>query len=272
MAHGRTARLRLREADNRRESWVTGRSGSIWPMATGRNEADVRGSYGLTMLRRAQFCRSGGTGSAVWKRGKRVFRQRIRTRPSAQRCLRALSSARRRSPNVEQAGRSRPARRRDGGERAGVCRGRGFPRVSVRGAWAAWARAETDAWFPRLPSGGRRQGEGFGHDRFGGAEHRGEQGAGVELALAGGAHDAGQDLPGVGSAPGAVAAADLAGDHRGADGVFGPPVGGVEGRVAQEEEHGLEFAGQVPGEALGGGQRRRGVDQPAEPGFEPSAG
>ena len=52
-------------------SWVTGRSGPIWPMATGRNEADVRGSYGLTMLRRAQFCRSGGTGSAVWKRGKR---------------------------------------------------------------------------------------------------------------------------------------------------------------------------------------------------------
>ena len=44
-------------------SWVTGRSGPIWPMATGRNEADVRGSYGLTMLRRAQFCRSGGTGS-----------------------------------------------------------------------------------------------------------------------------------------------------------------------------------------------------------------
>ena len=77
---------------------------------------------------------------------------------------------------------------------------------------------------------------------------------------------------GVGPAPGAVAAADLAGDHRGPDGVFGPPVGGVEGRVAQEEEHGLEFAGQVPGEALGGGQRRRGVDEPAEPGFEPAAG
>ena len=42
--------------------------------------------------------------------------------------------------------------------------------------------------------------------------------------------------------------------------------------TAGREEHGLEFAGQVPGEALGGGQRRRGVDEPAEPGFEPSAG
>ena len=40
-----------------------------------------------------------------------------------------------------------------------------------------------------------------------------EQGAGVDLALAGDAHDAGQNLPGVGPAPGAVAAADLAGDR-----------------------------------------------------------
>ena len=90
--------------------------------------------------------------------------------------------------------------------------------------------------------------------------------------MAGGTHDAGQHLLGVGPAPGAVAAADLTRDHCGSDGLFGPPVGGVDRRVAQEEEHRREFVGQVLGEALGGGQRRRGVDQPAEPGGEPTAG
>ena len=75
-----------------------------------------------------------------------------------------------------------------------------------------------------------------------------------------------------GTAPGAVAAANLAYGHRRPDGLFGPPVGGVDGRVEQEEEHGGEFAVQMLGEALGGGQRRRGVDEPAEPGFEPAAG
>ena len=146
-----------------------------------------------------------------------MFRQRIRTRPSARpcrslrraagigpevgtsvrpaasacgRCLRRGGAARTWSrPRAVAAG---PASR-DGGERAGDCRGRGFRGYRSGGVGRA-ARAEADAWFPRLPSGGRRQGEGFGHDRFGGAEHRGEQGAGVELALAGGAHDAGQDL------------------------------------------------------------------------------
>ena len=40
----------------------------------------------------------------------------------------------------------------------------------------------------------------------------------------------------------------------------------------KEEEHRGEFVGQVLGEALGGGQRRRSVDQPAEPGGESAAG
>ena len=123
-----------------------------------------------------------------------------------------------------------------------------------------------------VASGGWRQRKRFGHDGFGGAQHRGDQRARVEMALAGGAHDTGQHLLGVRPAPGAVAAADLAGDHRGADGLLGPPVGGVDRRVAQEEEHRREFVGQVLGEALGGGQRRRVVDQSVEPGGESAAG
>ena len=39
----------------------------------------------------------------------------------------------------------------------------------------------------------------------------------------------------------------------------------------QEEEHGREFVGQVPGKALGVFQRRRRVDQPTEPGLESAA-
>ena len=95
---------------------------------------------------------------------------------------------------------------------------------------------------------------------------------GSRLRWRAGTHDAGQHLLSVGPAPGAVAAADLTRDHCGADGLLGPPVGGVDRRVAQEEEHRREFVGQVLGEALGVGQRRRGVDQPAEPGGEPTAG
>ena len=90
--------------------------------------------------------------------------------------------------------------------------------------------------------------------------------------MAGGAHDAGEDLLGVGAVAGAVAAAHLADDHSGPDGLFGAPVGGVERGVPQEEEHGREFGGQVPREALGVVERRRCVDQPTEPGGESAAG
>ena len=165
----------------------------------------------------------------VWRAARGVFRLRIPHRAVGA----AFSSVRRRSRTWSGSGRLRPARRRDGGERAEVRRGVRLPRVSVRGGHGPrGARAERlRGSRARGPSGGRRQGEGFGDDGVGGAQHRGEQGARVETALAGGAHDAGQDLLGVGPAPGAVAAADLAYGHRGPDGLFGPPVGGVDGRV-----------------------------------------
>ena len=110
-----------------------------------------------------------------------------------------------------------------------------------------------------------------GNDRLPGAQHLGDQPGQVEAALTGGAYDAGQDLLGVGALAGAVAPAHFADDHRGPDGLFGPPVGGVYRRVAQEEEHGREFGGQMVGEALGVGNPRRGVDESAEPGLEPAA-
>ena len=49
-------------------------------------------------------------------------------------------------------------------------------------------------------------------------------------------------------------------------------VDSVERGVPQEEEHGREFGGQVPREALGVVERRRCVDQPTEPGGESAAG
>ena len=58
----------------------------------------------------------------------------------------------------------------------------------------------------------------------------------------------------------------------GPDGLFGAPVGGVDRRVPQEREDGGEFAGQMGGKALGVVQRRRVVDQPAEPGEQSAAG
>ena len=116
-----------------RRSWVTGRSGPIWPMATGANGADVRGSYGLTMLRRAQFCRSGGTGSAVWKRqagcsGSASAPGRRRS-VSCGRCRRRGGAARTWSrPRAVAAG---PASRwRQAGRGLPGAR---LPRVSVRG-------------------------------------------------------------------------------------------------------------------------------------------
>ena len=87
-----------------------------------------------------------------------------------------------------------------------------------------------------------------------------------------GAYDAGEDLLGVGALSGAVAAADLADDDGGPDGLFGAPVGGVDRRVPQEGEEGAEFSGQVRGEALGVVMRRRVVDQPADLGEQSAAG
>ena len=55
---------------------------------------------------------------------------------------------------------------------------------------------------PRL-RGRRRKVEELGDDGFGGAQHGGDQRRQVEVALTGGAHDAGQDLLGVGAVAGA---------------------------------------------------------------------
>ena len=122
------------------------------------------------------------------------------------------------------------------------------------------------------PSDGRRgEPESVGDDRTGGAQHRGEQRRQSEVALAGGAHDAGQHLLRVGAVAGAVAAADLADNDSRPDGLFGGPVRGVDRQVPQEEEHGIEFSGQVPGEALGVFQRWGCLDQPTEPGAESAA-
>ena len=90
--------------------------------------------------------------------------------------------------------------------------------------------------------------------------------------MAGGAYNAGEDLLGVGALAGAVAAAHLTGDDGGPDGLFSAPIGGVDRRVPQKGEDGGEFDGQVGGEALGVVQRRRVVDQPAEPGEQSAAG
>ena len=119
--------------------------------------------------------------------------------------------------------------------------------------------------------GGRRQAEYVGDDGLGGTQHRGEQRGQVDVALSCGAYDAGEDLLGVGALSGAVAAAHLADDDGGPDGLFGAPVGGVDRRVPQEGEEGAEFDGQVRGEALGVVVRRRVVDQPAELGEQATA-
>ena len=148
--------------------------GPIFANSHGANGADVRGSYGLTMLRRAQFFILAGRVLPLWKGGERgvpsahphpavgaamqviATRRRNRSRgrdlgPPGGECLRALSSARRRSPDMEQAGRLRPARRRDGGERAGVCRRRGF-RGYRSGVVGRVGPGGADAWLPRRPA------------------------------------------------------------------------------------------------------------------------
>ena len=141
-------------------------------------------------------------------------------------------------------------------------------------------------WLARLPhpfsandreqgiryAGGRRgEPEGVGDDGTGGAQHRGDQRRQIEVALAGGAHDAGQHLLAVGAVAGAVATADLSDNDGGTDGLFGAPVGRVDRQVPQEEKHGSEFGGQMPGKALGVVQRWRCVNQPTELGHESAA-
>ena len=60
-----------------------------------------------------------------------------------------------------------------------------------------------------VSSGWRGEPEIVGDDGAGGAQHRGDQRRQIEMALAGGAHDAGEHLLGVGAVAGAVATASL---------------------------------------------------------------
>ena len=81
-----------------------------------------------------------------------------------------------------------------------------------------------------------------------------------------------EHLLGLGAAAGAIAAADLAGDHRGPDGLLGAPVRRVDRRVPEEGEDSGEFDGQVGGESFGFLQCRWVVDQTTEPGKQSTAG
>ena len=73
-------------------------------------------------------------------------------------------------------------------------------------------------------------------------------------------YDAGEDLLGVGALAGAVAAAHLADDDGGPDGLFGAPVGGVDRRVPQEREEGVEI--RWPGARRSARRRPRAVARP----------
>ena len=84
-------------------------------------------------------------------------------------------------------------------------------------------------------------------------------------------HDAGEHLLGVGPVAGVIAAADLAGDDGGADGLFGAPVGRVDGRVPEKGEYGRELGVEMRSEALGIVERRRRVDEATEAGEQSTA-
>ena len=81
-----------------------------------------------------------------------------------------------------------------------------------------------------------------------------------------------EHLLGLGAAAGAIAAADLASDHRGPDGLLGAPVRRVDRRVPEEGEDSGEFDGQVGGESFGFLQCRWVVDQTTEPDEPSTAG
>jgi hypothetical protein len=63
----------------------------------------------------------------------------------------------------------------------------------------------------------------------------------------------------------AIAAADLASDDRGAEGMFGPPVGCINQiRLEQEREDGGEFDGQMRGKMAGDSRRPGSIDERIE--------
>ena len=191
-----------------KSSWVTGCRGRFRQCYGGRMEQTFGGSYGRMMLRRTVLSfLAGRVVCRPWKGGKRVFRRPIRTRSSARPCLRCAA---------------RDSGPPDGGLPVGVLVGAaaqpgcgagpdgcgqlglGMAESELGGVGGNGSAGTDPGSGPRGPGGsgcvvpgaaGGQAGGGSragasGHDRFGGAQHRGEQGAGGDLALAGGAHDA----------------------------------------------------------------------------------
>ena len=110
----------------------------------------------------------------------------------------------------------------------------------------------------------RRSLEGLGNGWARTPEQRGKEFGEVDESLSCGADDAGEDLLGLRAAGRPIAATDFAIDDGRADGLLGTPVGRVHLGRPQEGEHGGEFAVEMGGEALGGRQGGRRVEEPSE--------
>ena len=110
----------------------------------------------------------------------------------------------------------------------------------------------------------RRSLEGLGNGWAGAPEQRGKEFGEVDEPLSCGADDAGEDLLGLRAAGRPITAADFAVDDGGANGVLGTPVGGLHLGRPQEGEHGGELAVEMGGEALGGRQGGRRVEESPE--------
>ena len=106
--------------------------------------------------------------------------------------------------------------------------------------------------------------EGLGHGGVRTPEQRGKEFGEVDEPLSCGADDAGEDLLGLRAAGRPIAATDFAIDDGRADGLLGTPVGGVHLGRPQEGEDGGELAVEMGGEALGGRQGGRRVEEPPE--------
>ena len=123
------------------------------------------------------------------------------------------------------------------------------------------SRAASIPWSLHLA---RRSLEGLGDGRSWAPEQRREEFGEVDKPLPCGADHAGEDLLGL-RAPGCpIAATDFTVDAGGANGVFGTPVGGLHLGRPQEGEHGSELAVEMGGEALGGRQGGRRVEESSE--------
>ena len=118
----------------------------------------------------------------------------------------------------------------------------------------------------------RRSLEGLGDGRSWAPEQRREECGEVDKPLPCGADHAGEDLLGL-RAPGCpIAATDFTVDDGGANGVFGTPVGGLHLGRPQEGEHGSELAVEMGGDALGGRQGGRRVEESSEARAQAPAG